>query len=62
MRNDADEIKVGEQVLALGYPIAEDVEDLTGVVAPLSFGRHSFCNTRRFETKNKYDSNNCLHH
>ena len=30
MRNDADEIKVGEQVLALGYPIAEDVEDLTG--------------------------------
>lgn len=36
MRNDADEIKVGEQVLALGYPIAEDVEDLTGVVAPLS--------------------------
>ncbi len=36
MRNDADEIKVGEQVLALGYPIAGDVEGLTGVIAPLS--------------------------
>lgn len=36
MRSNADEIKVGEQVLALGYPKADNVGRLSGVTAPLS--------------------------
>ena len=36
LRKNANQIKVGEQVLALGYPMAQNIDGLSGEVAPLS--------------------------